>query len=257
MTDQLKQKNQRLLIAEQILQEKNIDLENQVRKITEKLLKAEKISTIGTMSSRLAHDLKNPLTKISNSSELIQLQLSDTMDVSLKKKFQILERGVNEIDRIIEDTLNFVKIASLKISKTTFSQILLNTLHDLNVPESVIISGPKNDLEIECDSRKIEAVLSNLLTNSIQAMDNSGDIQIKLEETSEENIINIQDSGPGIPKKILPKIFDPLFTSKEFGTGLGLGICKSIIEQHNGRISVSQNPTTFVINLPKPDSIEK
>lgn len=251
LTDQLKQKNQRLLIAEQILQEKNIDLEKQVAKITEKLLKAEKLSAIGTMSSRLAHDLKNPLTKISNSFELIQLQLGNTIDPSLKKKFQILERGVNEIDRIIDDTLNFVRTTSLQLSKTSFSQILLNTLDSLSVPKLITISGPNNDLELECDSRKIEAVLSNLLANSIQAMKDSGDIQIKLEETSEENIIKIQDSGPGIPKEILPKIFEPLFTSKEFGTGLGLGICKSIIEQHNGEISVTQNPTTFVITLPK------
>ena len=179
------------------------------------------------------------------------LEAVNTTDI---KSMDWLPKGVLEL---LSYNLSYMKgIVQVPIERHDVSGGLeiLNTLQNMNVPESVTISRPKNDIKLDCDSRKIEAVLSNLITNSIQAMNNSGDIQIKLEETLDENIIKIQDSGPGIPKEILPKIFEPLFTSKEFGTGLGLGICKSIIEQHNGEISVSQNPTTFVINLPKAKS---
>lgn len=250
ITDQLKQKNQKLILAENLLHEENKDLEIQIKKITEKLLKAEKLSAVGTMASRLAHDLKNPLAVISGSFSVMQYQLENKMDESMRQKSFLIENAISEITRIIEDTLNFVRTSELQISKTSFSQILMNTLNGINVPNSVKILSPANDFEINCDSRKIEAVLSNLITNSIQAMKDSGQIQIKL-KVSDKILIKIQDSGPGIPKEILPKIFEPLFTSKEFGTGLGLGICKSIIEQHKGKISVLQNPTTFVIELPK------
>ena len=253
LTDQLKQKNQRLIMAEQILEEKNIDLENQVKDITEKLLKAEKLSVLGTISSRLAHDLKNPLSLILNSLYLIRLQLKDQETESITKKMDIIERSANEINRIIEDTLNFVRTSDLKISTVSFAELLEKTLDSINVPDEIKISKPEIDMQMNCDSRKMEAVLSNILTNSIQAMSESGDIHISLEENSGKTLIRVQDSGPGIPDEILPKIFEPLFTSKEFGTGLGLGICKSIIEQHGGKIHVYQKPTSFVIELPSEE----
>lgn len=251
LTDQLKQNNQKLMLAEQILQDENIDLENQIKITSEKLLKAEKLSAVGTMASRLAHDLKNPLSVVTATFSILQHQLTDHMDESMKKKSSLLMGATADISRIIEDTLNFVRTSELQISKMSFSQILMNTLENMNIPNSVKIITPTKDFEINCDSRKIGAVMSNLITNSIQAMENSGTIQIKLEDDSSKILIKIQDSGPGIPEEILLKIFEPLFTSKEFGTGLGLGICRSIIEQHKGKISVLQNPTTFVIELPK------
>ena len=106
-------------------------------------------------------------------------------------------------------------------------------------------------LQFNCDKSKIKSVFSNLITNSIQSIEKEGKITVSIE--NELNFLNIsfEDSGPGITEDVLAKIFQPLFTTKVSGTGLGLGICKNIIEEHGGKISVHNSPTTFTIKLPK------
>ncbi len=92
--------------------------------------------------------------------------------------------------------------------------------------------------------------MSNLINNAVHALDGQGEIEITSSSDSKNVIIQVKDSGPGIPDENLEKIFEPMFTTKNTGTGLGLVICKSIIEQHGGSISVNNNPTTFTIKLP-------
>ena len=110
---------------------------------------------------------------------------------------------------------------------------------------------PENDIEFLFDKDKIDVVFDNLITNAKQAMKNGGKITLKLSESNDQVKILVEDSGPGIPNDVLPKIFEPLITTKQSGTGLGLASVKSIIEQHGGTISVKNNPTTFTIVLPK------
>ena len=107
------------------------------------------------------------------------------------------------------------------------------------------------DVRVNCDYRKIEAVFSNLMLNSIQAMGNIGEVNIRIIENPGDVLIAIEDSGPGVPPDKINEIFDPLFTTKQLGTGLGLSICKNIVEQHGGNITVKNNPTTFLVKLPK------
>jgi len=105
-----------------------------------------------------------------------------------------------------------------------------------------------------CDSTKIEVALTNLIMNSIQAMNNSGQVDIRLFEDQKGVVIQVGDRGCGIPDDVMPKIFEPLFTTKQEGTGLGLASCKKIIEQHGGTISVSSAPgkgTVFTIHIPR------
>ena len=129
--------------------------------------------------------------------------------------------------------------------------ILNQSVSNIHFPSTVTIELPKNDAEIKCDKIKFESIFANLFTNAIYAMENKGKISVKIEETSTWVKILVIDSGSGIPKDVLPHVFEPLFTTKSTGTGLGLGICKNIIEQHNGSISVKNNPTTFTIEMPK------
>ena len=118
-------------------------------------------------------------------------------------------------------------------------------------PPGVEINKPSTDVQINCDSRKLEAVFSNLIINAIQAMDENGEVTIRVKDLGSSIQMEFQDTGPGIPPVVLPKIFDPLFTTKQTGTGLGLSICKNIVEQHGGTITARSNPTVFVIRLPK------
>jgi len=96
-----------------------------------------------------------------------------------------------------------------------------------------------------------------MIKNASQAVDGKGEISIRIKDQENDVIIEVEDSGPGIPENVLPKIFEPLFTTKQTGTGLGLPSCKSIIDRHGGTISVRNNPTIFSIQIPKNPSMKK
>jgi len=220
-------------------------------KLSHDAVQTEKISSIGTMASRMAHDLRNPLTVINLSFEMLQKDLAKHMDDKMKSRANVLQSGITEMNRIIGDVLDFVRTSELRITSNSVSEILRNTISHMVIPDTVDVILPGNDAVISCDSRQMEAVFSNLIVNAIQSMNNFGEIRITLATSTKSVSIMFADSGPGIQKDALPRIFDPLFTTKSKGTGLGLVICKSIVEQHHGTISVRNNPTTFTIELPK------
>lgn len=250
LTNELKIMTEQLQKVEKILLEKNITLEKQIEEKSIELIKKEKMVLVGTMASRIAHDLKNPLTNIMLISDLLSQQLEDKMDDQMKSKCKTLKKSISNMSMIIGDVLDFVRTSNLNVTKNSVKKLLENVVNNINADNSVNIILPTNDLTISCDGRKLEAVFANLIMNSIQAIYNSGHIEIGIKESSNNAVIDIQDSGPGIPEDVLQKIFEPLFTTKTHGTGLGLGICKSIIKQHGGTISVKNNPTVFTITLP-------
>ena len=216
--------------------------------------KIKRLTAIGELSSRIAHDLRNPMSVIKNTIELIELELDAKHDVSFSKKFQRINRAITRINHQVENVLDFVKDKPLHFENTSLSSILNFVIDRINVPSDIAVNLPKNDVKIYCDFEKLEIVFINLITNAVQAMSNRGEINIRFMDEENQVIIEIQDSGPGIPKKNLSKIFDPLFTTRQVGTGLGLPSCKNIVKKHNGTISVKTKlgeGTTFVIKLPK------
>ncbi|MBT8242614.1 MAG: GHKL domain-containing protein, partial [Nitrosopumilus sp.] len=220
-------------------------------KLSREAISNEKISTIGTMASRMSHDLKNPLTVIKSSIELLQMNLGDKIDDKTKNYSKRIEDSITLIFSIIDDVLEFAKTSVLHKENVSLKILLENIVSNISVPENIKINLPENNISINCDKSKIESVLSNLITNSIQAIEKTGTIDVSIEETSTNVIISISDSGSGIPEDKISQIFEPLFTTKTSGTGLGLGISKNIVEQHGGKINVSNNPTTFTVTLPK------
>ncbi|WP_246275302.1 CHASE domain-containing protein [Nitrosopumilus oxyclinae] len=220
-------------------------------KLTQEAANSEKITTIGTMASRMSHDLKNPLTVIKSSLELLKMNLGPDLDEKTKNYTKRIDDSIDSIFSIIDDVLEFAKNSKLHKEKTSINFLLETVVSNIDVPKDIQIKLPENKMTLNCDSSKMKSVFSNLITNSIQSIENNGTITISIESDSKNAFISIVDSGPGIPKDKISRIFDPLFTTKSSGTGLGLGICRNIIEQHRGTISVHNNPTTFTISLPK------
>ena len=212
--------------------------------------RVERLSAMGELSARVAHDLRNPLGIIKNAVELIEISSEDITDDKLKKRISMIKNAADRMLRQINDVLDFVRTRPLQLEKKSLSIILESSIKS-SVPKSIKITKPENDLSIMCDSKQIEIVFSNILINAVQAMENSGEIKVRIKENENDVGIEIEDSGPGIPEDKLEQIFDPLFTTKSTGTGLGLVSCKNIIEQHKGTISVKNNPTIFKIILPK------
>ncbi|MBM2820024.1 MAG: hypothetical protein HW410_1706 [Nitrosarchaeum sp.] len=201
------------------LEQRKNQLEIEVEEKTKKILDSEKLSTIGELSARLAHDI-----------------------------FRISHQ--------VDGVLDYIKKTPLKMEPASLIGIIKTSILPLIVPKNILINLPNNDVILNCDSIKMEVVLGNIMLNSIQAIgDNSGQIYIRYAEKPGSVIIEVADSGQGIALENLNKIFDPLFTTKQRGTGLGLSSCKNIIEQHGGKISAKNTPTTITIML--PNLIEK
>ena len=235
------------------LEEQRNNLEHLVEEKTQAMLKAERLSTIGELSGRLAHDLRNPLSVMKMSIDLIKQHPADAKisDGIITKRLDLIEKSIDRISHQVDDVLGFVRNSPLKLSTTSLRTIILGSIEKVNVPHDVTITVSDSDAVISCDSIKIDAVFINLIVNAIQAIPQGGTIEIQIKSNNDNVIIDFIDSGTGIPKEFMDKIFEPLFTTKQKGTGLGLASCKNIIEQHNGKISVKNNPTTFTIILPK------
>lgn len=208
----------------------------------------EKFETIGKLSSRIAHDIRNPLSVIRACVE--NLKLSYELDETKNKNMDKIDRAIDRIVHQIDDVLDFVKHDTLNFSPCSLLEVLQESLDNINIPNNVTIEIPKNDMIMLCDKVRISVVFINLIRNAIQAIDGNGTISITFEKHDSDVKINVKDSGPGIDKHLINKLFEPLFTTKQQGTGLGLSSVKSIIEAHNGTITVQSPPTIFSIILP-------
>ena len=270
--DELQQKNKELSIKERTYNNLNDELRSELDKVTKKekeleirkqylesqitektsdLIKSERMATIGELTSRLAHDLRNPLTVLKSTHAIIKEKPNMKIDERLKYTARI-DRALLRIMHLVDDVLDFVRISDIDLQKVSLLSILDLSIDTIDVPKNIKIIKPKYDIEILCDQRKLEAVFSNLITNSIQAInDEDGLIDIRFTTKEKDVVIQIEDSGPGMSNSILDKIYEPLFTTKTHGTGLGLAICKTIVEQHGGTISAKSNPTTFTLTIPK------
>jgi signal transduction histidine kinase len=231
---------------------RTIELEKKLA-IAEQDVKNEKLAAIGALSARIAHDIRNPLSTMKTAVDLLQTN-AITKEPKVRAQLERLERAVDAITFQVNSVLEFVRTRSLRLAKCSLREIISASLEDVQIPPGIAIETPQNDYELFCDSEKIGGVFSNLVLNAIQALGENGQIVIRMEEQEESIVVEVEDSGPGIPEEILPRLFDLVFTTKEEGTGLGLVSCKAAVEQHGGSIRAHNNPTTFVVTLPKQTS---
>ena len=245
-----KELEKRLSKMQKQLLKQNENLLAQVENKTSELVKSERLATIGTMASRIAHDLKQPLTIMQTYADMLTPEIISKLDYKDKEKWFRIQNSILDMTRIIEDVLDFARTTEIKKKKSSFLRILKLAINHVKSSYGIIINLPENDVSVTCDARKMEAVMSNMLNNAVHALDGQGEIDVTVSTDSNFVTIQVRDSGPGIPKENLEKIFEPMFTTKKTGTGLGLVICKSILEQHGGSISVSNKPTTFTMKLP-------
>ncbi|NDB62832.1 MAG: sensor histidine kinase [Nitrosopumilaceae archaeon] len=162
-----------------------------------------------------------------------------------------MDTSIQRISHQIDDVLDFVRTTSLEKRISSLKEIITSSISDMEIPKGIKIELPQNDEKIDCDDAKLRTVFSNLILNAIQAMEGEGTVSVKITGYTKHVVIEVIDSGPGIPDNLLDKIFEPLFTTKQQGTGLGLPSCKNIIEQHGGTISAKNKPMTFTMSLPR------
>ena len=200
------------------------------------------------MASRLAHDLRNPLSIIDMCIQILESQVKP--GDNSKKYFKMLNSATKRMTHQLNDVMDFVRVTNLKLENVSLLEVLKSSLKKINIPDNVQIQIPQNDLKLKCDPVKLDIVFINLILNAIEAID-TGKINIQFFDKSSFVKIEIEDSGPEIPLNVMKNMFEPLFTTRSSGTGLGLTSCKNIVEQHGGQISIKTNPTIISITLSK------
>jgi two-component system, NtrC family, sensor kinase len=221
------------------------------------LSSAQRLATIGEMAARLAHEIRNPMTGISNAMEIIIKEMKDEQN---KPILEEIKRQANRVNIAVSDLLKFSRSREIVLSKGNINDIIESVVFFLQNQNSdkriTFITKLQSDIPFfDFDIEQIENVISNLGLNAMQSIDERGAITFKSSYNGSEKLINIavEDNGNGIPHDVLKNIFSPFFTTKTEGTGLGLAIAKEIIEKHDGQIWAVNNTEkgcTFNISLP-------
>ncbi len=212
------------------------------------IIKKEKLVMIGNLSSRIAHDIRNPLNVISMNLELMESNVKLDVEINRIKR---MVKATKTIAYQVENVLDFVRERPIEQNKIKIWKLVDSVITTVSYPDTITIQNHETDISIKGDNNQLDILFTNLIINSIQALKNKGEININYQDMGKTVQILISDSGNGILETNVEKIFEPLFTTKQQGTGLDLASCKTIVTSHKGTLNVRINPTTFIVELPK------
>jgi PAS domain S-box-containing protein len=249
---------------------------DQAKEAMDKLSRQERLAALGQVAGTVSHELRNPLAAIRNSMALIR-QLTADKGLGVERAVDRVERNIARCNGIISDLLEFTRKRDLNRTATAIDGWLAEMLDEHSVADAVsVVRDLSSSSVVALDRDRFRQVMVNLLDNAAQAMTVSGwsptdgrqlTVVVKTEAAGPHIRLSVTDNGPGISTENLAKIFEPLFTTKASGVGLGLPTVRTIVEQHGGTIDVESTAevgTTFVVWLPRqsgdaalPDEKEK
>jgi signal transduction histidine kinase len=243
------------------LEEYAIVLEKIIDERTQKLKDTERLAAIGQTAGMVGHDLRNPLQTIIGELFLAKGELESLPNGDVKSNLQesirVIEEQAAYMDKIVSDLQAFVRPVKIEKAPINLKELVDSVLLSVNLPVNIALKKQvhRNLTEIHADSQLLKRVLINLVTNAVQAMPDGGILTLRSETASSAGQVSVtvEDTGVGIPEKIKPKIFTPLFTTKPRGQGFGLAVCKKVIEAHGGEISFESTEgegAKFTIKFP-------
>jgi len=220
------------------------------------LIRSEKLAFTGRIAANIAHEIRNPLTNVAMAVQ--QLTKAIKPEGPPAKHMDIIKRNTERINYLITELLNCARPPKLNIRPCSIHKVLEDILEFNKAKISskrikIIKRFISNSFIIKIDKEQIERSLSNLLVNAVEAMSKGGKLTIITDVDGDSFVVKIQDTGKGIPEEDIIRIFDPFFSSKSGGVGLGLAICYGIIVSHGGTIEVESKPkkgSTFMVSLP-------
>jgi signal transduction histidine kinase len=267
-------------LAEEEIRQLNASLEQRVeertrelREAQEQLVRHEKLAVMGQLAGSVGHELRNPLAVINNAVYFLKLVQPDAGE-KIREYLDMIEREIHNAEMIIADLLDFARVPSADREAVSVSDLIHQTLERFPASANVEVTLdiPSDLPRVFVDRRQMIQVLGNLTVNACQAMKAGGKLTIlsRLEETMDDGpltvdgkpssvhrlpsiVISVNDTGVGIPVENIKKLFEPLFTTKAKGIGLGLAVSRKLIEVNGGRIEVQSEAgvgTTFTVWLP-------
>lgn len=220
----------------------------------EQVRRADRLSAIGQLAAGLAHEIRNPLASIDGAAEVIEAGAQDDVKT---ETLRIIRQECRRLNRLLTSLLDFARPRPPELNLVDLGAVLIS------VVELVKHSAPKDvrfemDTEpglppVRCDSEQLSQVVLNLALNAAQAMPEGGVVRLSALRGSGSVMVSVSDEGVGIPEKEMERIFDPFYTTKDSGTGLGLSVVHQIVTRHGGSITAQRNEgkgMTFSFQLP-------
>ncbi len=230
-------------------------VEIELAKTREKLVNQTRLATIGQVAASIAHELRNPLGAARNAAYYLKRYIP-TENPKLPEYLGIIDQEISAADRVIRNMIEMARSKEPVKESADLGSMLRKILDRLHPAEAVRceISLEPDPFSVNADPSQLRQVMSNIMLNAIQVMDGIGDITVTARRNADYDTISVRDSGPGVAAEDRERVFEPLFTTKAKGTGLGLTICRQIIERHGGTIELLEHGgrgAAFCIRLPR------
>ncbi len=234
------------------------DRTRQLKEAHSSLIQSERLATLGKLTATVSHELRNPLGTIQSALFSIDDSLERNVPHQATRPLELAERSIDRCVNIIEELNSYARIKELNISEASVDEWLKAILEEQSLPEGISYElDLSSGIEASFDQEKLRQVAVNLITNAIHALQakNSEGKHLRISTCSldDKYEISFEDNGIGMPDDVKEKVFEPLFSTKGFGVGLGMVIVKNIIEQHHGEINIESKTgegTTIMLRLP-------
>ncbi len=247
---QLAELNDRL---EQLVQDRTAELRAARR---EAVIGNERLATLGQLAASIAHEIRSPLSVVRNAVYYLDKVTKEDADPGIRESFEDIDRGLSNAEHIIEELLDYTRRDNAREDRYNLSEVIDRVIHDASPPEYVKLTREDNSDEAVFstgDAHQIERLVENLVRNAIQAIDDEGSVSIRCSRNGSAASVEVIDTGVGMTEEQLTRIFDPLYTNKSSGTGLGLTISKRYAELNQGELTVESTygeGSRFRLTLP-------
>ena len=231
---------------------------SELKEAQEELLQSERLATLGRLTATVNHELRNPLATIQTALFSVEDSLENNNYSQVLRPLELAERSINRCVNIIEELNSYARVKELDISEKSVDNWLRGVVEEQSIPENIYCKlNLSCDIRASFDQEKLRQVAVNLITNAIHALQeknsDSKQLHVSTHILDDKYEIRFSDNGVGMSEETKEKVFEPLFSTKGFGVGLGMVIVKNIIEQHYGAINVESKQgegTTITIRLP-------
>ncbi len=237
-----------------------VDRENAARRAElaarEQVERSQKLSLVGQLAASVAHEIKNPLASIKGAADILT---DPETDEDERAEFREILRGeVRRIDATVTEFLEFARPRQTRFERVDLADIVRGACRQIEpeaarVGVSLAVDAPAR-LAIDGDAGKLRQLVLNLMLNAVQAVDGSGRVRVRVETVEDDRVrVRVTDTGHGIEPAALERIFEPFYTTRASGTGLGLAVARGIVEAHDGAIAIESEPgtgTTVTVELP-------
>ncbi len=211
----------------------------------EALVLSERLSAIGRMTTVIGHELRNPLGAVLNSLYMIRRTLGEPE--AAEPHLVVAERQTARAVSLAQDLTSYMREREPSREPLDLKEVLTDVLEVVAKPSNVVVDDQVPSLRLEADAQQLSQILTNLVNNAFQAMPDGGTLSLRALQSGASAVLTVQDSGEGVEREMLERIFEPFVTTKTDGTGLGLAIVRRLVEAHGGRVAIANGPAGGVV----------